>query len=137
MVLKVISRNVAGLSNQSRLHQVINMARSYDIICLQDTKITINQAPFIRAKWGSDHVFISSTGVARRGAITLFHQRTSPTHLYVHSNPQGQFIINVAVIKMSFMLWSMCMGTPTQTPLLLQQCQPFMTNYKAQGRRHV
>jgi exonuclease III len=99
MFLKVLSRNVAGLNSQPRLHQVINMARSYDIICLHKTKISINQAPFIRAKWGSDHVFISSTGSASRGAITLFHQRTSPTHLYVHSNPQGKFIINVAVIK--------------------------------------
>ena len=99
MVLKVLCRNVAGLNSQPRLHQVISMARSYDIICLQEMKISTNQAPFIRAKWGSDHVFISSTGVASRGAVTLFHQRTSPTHLYVHCDPLGQFIINVAIIK--------------------------------------
>ena len=99
MVLKVLSRNVAGLNSQPRLHQVINMARSYDIICLQETKISTNQAPFIRAKWGSDHVFISSTGAASRGAVTLFHQRTSPKHLYMHCDLLGQFIINVAIIK--------------------------------------
>ena len=92
-------RNVAGLNSQPRLHQVLSMSRPYDIICLQETKISQNQAPFIRAKWGGDSVFISSLGTASRGVVTLFHQRTSPTHLYVHCDPLGQFIINVAIIK--------------------------------------
>ena len=97
------------------------MGRSYDIIFLQETKITTNQAPFIRAKWGSDYVFISSTGVARRGAITLCHQRTTPTHLYVHSDPEAQCIVNVVIIKDEFYVVINVSETLTQMLLLLQQ----------------
>ena len=101
MPLKILSRNVAGLNNSARLHQAINMARAYDITLFQESKLDTNQAPFLRAKWGGgqDHVFISSPGGARRGTITLFHPRTSPTHLYGFADPEGQFMINVCKIK--------------------------------------
>ena len=88
------------------------MSRSYDIIYLQETKLTTNQAPFTRAKWGSEHVFIASPDACRRGAITLFHSRTTPTHLYVQRDPEGQFIINVASIKDEFYALVNVYGNP-------------------------
>ena len=85
------------------------MARSYDISFLQETKITKIKLQLLEQ---NGDVFISSTGVARRGAITLCHQRTTPTHLYVHSDPEGQFIVNVVIIKNEFYVVINVYGNP-------------------------
>ena len=95
---------------------------------MQETKLTTNQAPFIRAKWGSEHVFIASPDACRRGAITLFHSRTTPTHLFVHCDPEGQFIINVAIIKDEFYALVNVYGNPDTGVAALATMRLFTTN---------
>ena len=97
--MRILSRNVAGLNSQVRQHQVINYCRQYDISMLQETKLTAHNTPFLKAKWGSDFVYLSSPGSARRGVITLINARLSPTVLLNLSDPNGQFYINLLVIK--------------------------------------
>ena len=85
---------------------------------MQETKITKIKLQLLEQ---NGDVFISSTGVARRGAITLCHQRTTPTHLYVHSDPEAQCIVNVVIIKDEFYVVINVSETLTQMLLLLQQ----------------
>ena len=66
---------------------------------LQETKLTARNTLFLKAKWGSDFVYLSSPGTARRGVITLINARLSPKVLLNHPDPNGQFFINLLVIK--------------------------------------
>ena len=110
--MKVLSRNVAGINERSKLHAALNSAKRYDIALFQETKLTISNKSLVRLKWGSDQVFLSSPGSSRRGAITLFNPRCSPTHLYSHEDPLGQFILNVVIIKDQTLLISNIYGDP-------------------------
>ena len=97
--MRILSRNVAGLNSQAKQHQVINFCRQFVISMLQETKLTARNTPFLKAKWGSDFVYLSSPGTARRGVITLINARLSPKVLLNHPDPNGQFFINLLVIK--------------------------------------
>ena len=97
--MRILSRNVAGLNSQAKQHQILNFCRQFDVAMLQETKLTAPNTAFLKAKWGSDHVYLASPGTARRGVITLIHSRLSPNVLLNHPDPHGQFYINLLVIK--------------------------------------
>ena len=110
--MKVLSRNVAGLNSAAKRHQVINQCKGYDISLIQETKLTTANTAFIRAKWGSPHVFLSSTGRASRGVITLIHSRVAPIILREESDPNGQFHILLVTIKENNWLIVNTYGSP-------------------------
>ena len=97
--MKIISRNVAGINSASKCHQVINQCKKYDISFLQETKANHLSIAFIRAKWGSDTVYYSTTGAASRGVITLIHPRAAPIVLSEQADEEGQFHILLVAIK--------------------------------------
>ena len=110
--MKVLSRNVAGLNSPAKRHQVINQCKGYDISLLQETKLTTSNTAFIRAKWGCPNVFLSTTGRASRGVITLIHPRVSPTIIREENDPNGQFHILLATIKETNWLIVNTYGSP-------------------------
>ena len=59
----------------------------------------VSQAAVIRAKWRSDHVFLSYSDTSRRGVLTLIHPRNDPKHLHEVNDPHGQFHILVTCIR--------------------------------------
>ena len=97
--MNFLSRNVEGLNQPHKLHQVIQQARLYDISMFQETKLQIDSASQIRSKWRSNQVFMACTQAPRRGVITLIHPRIDPTHLHEITDPNGQFHILVTRIK--------------------------------------
>ena len=97
--MKILSQNVQGLNSLPKQHQVLNFCKAYDIALLQESKLTHNNLLFLKAKWGSDHVFLSSPGSARRGTITLVNPRCSPIILHEVSDPKGQYHIALIRIK--------------------------------------
>ena len=110
--MKILSRNVAGLNSAAKRHQVINHCRGFDIALLQETKLTTASTAFIRAKWGSPYVYLSTTGRASRGVITLLHSRVAPTILREENDPNGQFHIILATIKETNWLIVNTYGSP-------------------------
>ena len=110
--MKVLSRNVAGLNSAAKRHQVINQCKGYDISLIQETKLTTANTAFIRAKWGNPHVFLSSTGRASRGVITLIHSRVAPIILREESDPNGQYHILLVTIKENNWLIVNTYGSP-------------------------
>ena len=97
--MKILSQNVQGLNSLPKQHQVLNFCKAYDISLLQETKLTPNNLLFLKAKWGSDLVYLASPGTARRGVITLIHPRCSPIILFEIADPKGQYHIAVIRIK--------------------------------------
>ena len=97
--MKILSRNVTGMNSMTKQHQVINQCRNYDISLLQETKLDHRNTTFLKSKWGSDHVFLSSPGNSRRGCITLIHPRCAPQIIHGISDPNGQFIITLVRIR--------------------------------------
>ena len=110
--MRILSRNVAGINNPARQHQIINYCRKFDISMLQETKLTTQNTAFLKNKWGSDHVYLSSPGTARRGVVTLVHPRLSPVVLLATSDPHGQYYINLLSIKDSNYLVLNIYGCP-------------------------
>ena len=103
--MKFLTRNVAGLNQYHRLHQTLRQARNHDIIFLQETKLKMSQASFIRAKWGSNNIFMACMGTARRGVLTLLHPRLNPTY----------FTCWLHYCREKHTCWSMFMGILTLT----------------------
>ena len=110
--MKILSRNVAGLNSPAKRHQVINHCRGFDISLLQETKLTIASAAFIRAKWGCPHIFMSTTGRASRGVLTLIHPRVAPNILREEKDPNGQFHILLITIRETNWLIVNTYGSP-------------------------
>ena len=83
--MKVYSNNVSGINNPAKLHSVINRVRGYDIILLQETKVTSQILPQLQLKWRHPGgVFIASEELSsRRGVITLFSPSLRVQHLDV------------------------------------------------------
>ena len=110
--MKILSRNVQGINAIAKQHSIINYCRKYDIALLQETKLTSQNTAFLKNKWGSDHVYLSSPGTTRRGVLTLIHPRLNPTLLLAMSDPLGQYYINLLSIKDSNYLVLNIYGCP-------------------------
>ena len=110
--MKVYSRNVAGINNPTKFHSVLNDARKFDVVMLQETKLPLQALAHLRLKWGNpDGVFMTTVGT-RRGAVTLFSPRVKVQHAYVHTDPNGQFIVNVCIIEHQTFLMINVYGDP-------------------------
>ena len=135
--MKIISRNVAGINSASKCHQVINQCKKYDISFLQETKANHLSIAFIRAKWGSDTVYYSTTGAASRGVITLIHPRAAPIVLSEQADEEGQFHILLVAIKDRNWLLVNTYGSP-EGDIPSQQTMIRLTN-KLEGiqRQHT
>ena len=59
----------------------------------QEVKLKHEDLPFLKLKWGSNHVFLSSTNRPSRGVITLLHPSLNPDIIQTDICPRGQFII--------------------------------------------
>ena len=118
--MKFLSRNTAGLNQPHRLHQVLRQARQFDIAFFQETKLQINQAAVIRAKWRSNDIFLACSDTSRRGVLTLIHPRNDPKHLDEISDTMGQFHILVTCIGGK----SICYATSIQTHALTGMRKP-------------
>ena len=112
--MKVYSNNVSGINNPSKLHSVINRVRRYDIILLQETKVTSQILPQLQLKWRHPAgVFIASEETrSRRGVITLFSPSLRVQHLDVIRDNLGQFLVNVALIEENLFMIINCYGDP-------------------------
>ena len=97
--MKILTNNVAGLNQMYKLHMIMRKARTYDITFLQETKLRASQKALVRAKWGSNNIFMACDETSRRGVLTLIHPRINPTYLESIEDPQAQFHILVCVIK--------------------------------------
>ena len=97
--MKILTNNVAGLNQMYKLHMIMRKARTYDITFLQETKLRASQKALVRAKWGSNNIFMACDEASRRGVLTLIHPRINPTYLESLEDPQAQFHILVCVIK--------------------------------------
>ena len=97
--MKFLSRNTAGLNQPHKLHQTLRQARQMDVSFFQETKLMISQTAIVRAKWRSNHVFLSCADTSRRGVMTLIHPRNDPVHLHEINDPNGQFHILVTKIR--------------------------------------
>ena len=104
--MKIYSRNVAGMNNPGRFHEVINDARRFDFAMLQETKLSTSDLARIKLKWGNP-----SAG-GRRGVVTLVSARLAMTHTFCHSDPNGQFLANVGLIDHQTFLFLNLYGDP-------------------------
>ena len=98
-MVRVLSRNVAGLNRQSKLHQALSQARRFDVALFQEVKLRTAQVAFIRNKWGSDLVFLSSNNHDNpsRGSLILLSPRLNAKIMHSECD-DGQFVILVVVI---------------------------------------
>ena len=109
--MRILSRNVAGLNNPGRFHEVINNARKFDIAMFQETKLSTRHLAQIRAKWGNSGVFMATDG-ARRGALTLFSSKLAAQQLSTFIDQRGQFVVNVVIIDQQTFLIMNVYGDP-------------------------
>ena len=110
--MRFLSRNVAGLNNLARQHQVLRQCRDYDVAFLQETKLRRTRIPFIKAKWGNDHVYHSTTDGPSRGVLTLISSRCSPTVIHEATDQNGQYHIILVNIRDSNYLLVNFYGNP-------------------------
>ena len=110
--MKILTRNTAGLNQIYKLHQVLRQARKNDIIFCQEVKLKTEQLSMVRSKWGSNGVFLSSSGASRRGALTLLHARLDAHILHEVKDNNGQFHILVARIRSEIYMLVNVYGAP-------------------------
>ena len=68
--------------------------------------------PFIKAKWGNDHVYHSTTDGPSRGVLTLISSRCSPTVIHEATDQNGQYHIILVNIRDSNYLLVNFYGNP-------------------------
>ena len=59
----------------------------------------LNQLALLRAKWGSNNIFMSCDETSRQGVLTLIHPKIRPIYLELIEDTQAIFHILVCVIK--------------------------------------
>ena len=85
------------MNNRTKLHEVLNSAKTSSIAFLQETKLQPAKIAEIRSKWKNhEGVFMASAPEgSRRGVVTLFSDKLEVTHMDHHADDQGQFIVNI------------------------------------------
>ena len=93
--MRVLSANVAGINSTPKMHYFFSLAKRMNamITFFQECKLKHEDLPFLKLKWGSDHVFLSSTDRPSRGVITMLHPSLQPEIIQTDICPRGQFII--------------------------------------------
>ena len=77
----------------------MGIARGYDIVMWQETKLTASDTANLRLKWCNPQVFLSTIGHAARGTVTMFSARLDAQHLDHHSDTLGQYIVNIISVR--------------------------------------
>ena len=110
--MKILTRNTAGLNQLYKLHQVLRQARQNDITFCQESKLKVEQLSMVRSKWGSNDVFMSSSGASRRGVLTLLHPRLGAHTLHEVKDNNGQYHILVSRIRSEIYMLVNVYGAP-------------------------
>ena len=70
--MRFLSANVYGINAREKSDYFTNMARCYDIVFFQETKLTKTEVRFLKLKVGNNyHVEASCAESARRGVVTI------------------------------------------------------------------
>ena len=71
--MRVLLANVAGINSTPKMHYFFSLAKRMNamVTFFQEVKLKHEDLPFLKLKWGSDYVFLSSTNCPRRGVITV------------------------------------------------------------------
>ena len=70
--MRLISANVFGINAREKSDYFINIARNYDIVFFQETKLTKTAVQFLKLKVGNQHLIEASCAdSARRGVVTI------------------------------------------------------------------
>ena len=111
--MKILSQNVQGMNSRAKQHYIINQCKAYDISFLQETKLTLSNRLFLKAKWGSEMVCMAATSTARRGVITLVHVRCAAILITEVADDRGQY--HIALIRIRDKNYLLCNinGDPT------------------------
>ena len=75
--LRIVSLNVRGFRNKRKRKALFHSFRrdKYDIICLQDTHLTIADKLLVENEWGMNFHFSKGT-TKRNGLLTLLNKKT-------------------------------------------------------------
>ena len=111
--MKILSQNVQGMNSLSKQHYIINQCKAYDVSFLQETKLTIGNKLFLKAKWGCDMVYMAATNTARRGVITLVHSRCAAIPIIEAADDRGQYHVILMRIRDKNYLLCNIYGDPT------------------------
>ena len=88
--MRVLSANVAGINSTPKMHYFFSLAKRMNamITFFQECKLKHEDLPFLKLKWGSDHVFLSSTDRPSRGVITMLHPSLQPEIIQTDCVPE-------------------------------------------------
>ena len=111
--MKIISQNVQGMNSLAMQHYIINQCKAYDLSFLLETKLTLVNRLFLKAKWGSEMVYMVATNTARRGVITLVHPRCAAIPIIEAADDRGQYHIILMRIRDRNYLLCNIYGDPT------------------------
>ena len=133
--MKLLSNNVQGLNDQTKLNAAIQQARDFDISMFQETKLKRSKLNSIRSKWGHPEVYMSACPGqrSRRGVLTLFSPRLNISQITAVADDQGQFLINVFVHYDKFFLLTNFYGDPdtdASALLTVQRLEQSINNLK-------
>lgn len=126
---KLISMNVRGFRNKKQRRVLFSKFKKekYDIICLQETRITNKELSFIKREWLSD--FHISEGTNRsKGLLTLFGKNLNIKNSYIHLANDRCLISHLTLENDSKLavvnIYAPCV--PSEKPAFIESCYDYI-----------
>ena len=103
--LKIISLNVRGLRNSKKRKTLFHQFKKgrYDIICLQESHLTLKDHEIIKREWGS-HFHLSEGSNNSKGLLTLFNKSIDSKDTYIIFNSDRNLLSSVIIENSSFIV---------------------------------
>ena len=92
--MRFLSANVYGINAREKSDYFTNMARCYDIVFFQETKLTTTAVRFLKLKVGNNyHVEASCAESARRGVVTIIKNSIINQIVRTDICQRGQYLV--------------------------------------------
>ena len=92
--MRFLTANVYGINAREKSDYFTNMARSYDIVFFQETKLTTTAVRFLKLKVGNNfHVEASCAESARRGVVTIIKNSIINQIVRTDICQRGQYLV--------------------------------------------